>query len=331
MKNKKWLGPCLAVIVLVGGAGAQQSAPPAKRAAASKSSADAKTGTTAPASPQKVVLKVGSARITQSDIETVISHLGTRAKVIVATQGLRPVGDEYVKTLVLSQRALEEHLESSPSLRFQLELQREQTLAQAEYEKLAGEVRVSPEEVSQYFAAHQPEFETVQVREFLIRKRPAGSNDPKQGLPIKVAWAKAEAIRKALLTGKDIEKVAADFSDPPDVFLADWRMRNLRRTEMKPALSKATFDLKNGGVTEPVDMVQTFIVAKVFGHHDPELKEVSPEIESRLKQQKLDAEVDNLKKQAGVWMDATYFSEHPAGTPSSANQQPMAAPVRANH
>jgi hypothetical protein len=277
-----------------------------------------------------VVLKVGNAQVTQSQINTLVSKLGPRGKTIVATQGRKPIGDEYVNTLVLSQKAIEEHLDASPDLRFELELQRAQTLAQAEYVKLAGEVRVSPEEVSQYFAAHQPEFETVQVREFIIRKRPADSNDPKQGLPIKEAKAKAEAIRKALLTGRDIEKVAADFDDPPDVFLTDLKMRNLRRSEMKPALSKATFDLKNGGVTEPVDMTQTFIVAKVFGHHDPELKEVSAEIESRLKQQKLDATVESLKTKTGVWMDATYFSQHPATGPASEPQPAAAAPPSEN-
>ncbi len=88
------------------------------------------------------------------------------------------------------------------------------------------------------------------MHEFLIRKRPAGSNDPKQCLPIKVAKAKAEAIRKALLKGKDIDKVAEHFDDPPDVMLIDPKVHNLRRTEMKPGLSKATFHLKNGGVTE---------------------------------------------------------------------------------
>lgn len=48
--------------------------------------------------------------------------------------------DEYVKTLMLSQRALQQHLDSSPALRFELQLQREQTLAQAEYQKMASDV-----------------------------------------------------------------------------------------------------------------------------------------------------------------------------------------------
>jgi hypothetical protein len=77
-------------------------------------------------------------------------------------------------------------------------------------------------------------------------------------------------------------------------------------------------------------MTQTFIVAKVFGHHDPELKDVSAEIESRLKQQKLDATVESLKTKTGVWMDATYFSQHPATGPASEPQPAAAAPPSEN-
>jgi hypothetical protein len=141
--------------------------------------------------------------------------LGTKAKVIVATQGRRPVGEEYVKMLLLSQRALDEHLDSSPALRSRLELQRAQTLAEAEYEKMSSEVKVSQEEAGQYFTAHRSEFDAVQVREFLIRKRPKGAEDAKLGLTVEDAKAKAEAIRKALMSGTDVEKVAGDFADPP--------------------------------------------------------------------------------------------------------------------
>jgi len=328
MKSKNVCGTCVAIILLACGAGAQQSGTPPKPAEAG-SSPPASTGTAATppaaASSQKVVLKVGATQVTQSEIDALVSRLGTRAKVIVATQGRRPLGEEYVKMLLLSRRALDEHLDSSPALRLQLELERAETLAEAEYEKMASEAKASPEEVSQYFTAHESEFEAVQVREFLIRKRPQGAQDAKLGLTVEDAKAKAESIRKALLAGTEPDKVAESFAAPPNIMLIDRKPRTLRRREMVPALEKATFDLKDGGVSEPVDTPQALLVVKVLKHQHPELKEVATEIENTLRQQKLNAEMDRLREKAGVWMDEDYFKGKPVAA-SGSTAQPPASP-----
>jgi hypothetical protein len=271
-----------------------------------------------------VVLKVGATQVTESEIDALVSKLGTQAKAIVATQGRKPVGEQYLKMLLLSQRASDEHLDSTPAIRSRLELQRAETLAEAEYQKMSSEVQVSPEEVSQYFTAHQSEFETVQVREFLVRKRSQGTEDPKQGLTAADAKAKAESIRGALLSGGDIDKVANDFAGA-DVVLVDRKPRTLRSAEMQPALAKATFDVKDSGVSQLVDTPQAFVVVRVFGHQRPEQKEVTTEIENKLRNQKLDAEVDGLRAKAGVWIDGEYFSGKPRAASGSA-AQPTATP-----
>jgi hypothetical protein len=324
MENRKVWGICLAMIVSAGGAGGQQSATPPKTIEARSTSA---TSAHMPAadSAQKVVLKVGSTQITESEIDAVVSHLGVKAKAIVSVQGLRPVAEDYTKMLLLSQRASDERLDLTPDIRFQLQLQRVETLAQAEYDKMAGELQISQEEISQYFTAHRSEFETVQVQEFLIRKRPQGTEDPKQGLTPEEARSTAESIRKALLSGTAVEEVAKTFDTSISVMLVDQRPRTLRRAEMKPILEKATFDLPDGGVSEIVDTAQALIVVKVLAHQHPELKEVTAEIRNKVQQQKLDAEVDAMKKKAGVWMDQEYFK--PLVTSSSASQ-PTSLPPR---
>jgi len=183
-----------------------------------------------------------------------------------------------------------------------------------------SEVKVSQEELSQYFSTHQSEFEAVQVREFIIRKRPKGAEDTKLGFTAEDARAKAESIRTALLAGTEPDKVAESFADPPNIMLIDPKPRTLRRAEMVPALEKATFELKDGGVSEPVDTPQAFFVVKVLKHQNPELMEVATRVENTLRQQKLDAEMDDLKKKAGVWMDEDYFKANPAVKSASGAQ-----------
>ena len=329
--GKKYIGTtCLAIIVFASGVSAQQPATSPKTAGSGSSpAASAETTATqsTTTSGQKVVIKVGSTQVTQSEIDEAVTHLGAKAKGIVATQGPRPVGEEYIKMLLLSQRASDEHLDSTPAVRSQLELQRAQTLAQAEYQKLASEAQITEEEVSQYFSTHGAEFETVQVREFLIRKRPQGSEDPKQGLPLEEARSTAESIRKALLARKDVEEVAETFATSISVMLVDPKPRTFRRAEMKPALEKATFDVPDGGVSEIVDTPQAFIVVKVLAHQRPGLKEVAAEIKNKLGQQKVDAEIEAMKKNTAIWMDEEYF-RGPVEATSGATTQPTSSKPR---
>ena len=282
--------------------------------------------TSSAASGQNVVLRIGSSQVTQAEMDALISNLGVKAKAMVAKQGRGAVGDEYIKMILLSRRALDEHLDASPDLRLQLEVQRAETLAQAEYQKLTSEVKVTQEEVNGYYSTHQSEFETIQVRQFLIRKRPPGIEDPKQGLPIAEARTTAEAIRKALLAGTDVDQVAETYSTSISVMLVDGKPRTLRRAEMKPALEQATFVVPDGGVSEVVDMPQAFMVVKVLAHQRPELKDVAAEIEAKLQREKLDAEIDSMKKKADIWMDEAYFKETAPANSAGIMQPPSAKP-----
>jgi hypothetical protein len=320
---------CLAIILLGGAVDAQQSTTPPKSAEGPPSAPmtmGQSSSSQAAASSQRVVLRVGSTQVTESEVDFLVTAMGARARAMVANEGLNAVGEEYVKMLLLSRQALEDHLDSEPALRSRLELLRDQTLAGAEYQKIASEVRVGQEEVSQYFRTHERDFEVVEVREFLIRKRPPDSQDPGLGLSTEEAKAKAQSIRQALRAGTDIEKVAKDLATPSNaVILIDRQPRAFRREQMIPALAKATFDIKDTGVSEPVETPQAFIVVKVFRHQHPELKEVATEVETKLRQQKLAAEIDDLRKKTAVWMDEDYFKPKPAATLPSAVQQPAPA------
>ena len=324
MTNKNIWATCLAIILFATGACAQQTTTPPKPVQGGPPPAGNAKTTAAPpaaASSPKVVLKVGAIQVTEAELESLVGKLDARVRAIVANEGMRPVGEQYVRMLLLSRKALDEHLDQSPELRSTLEFLRDQTLAQAEYQKMATEIQPSQEEISQYFTAHRSEFDSVLIREFIIQKRPQGAQNAKEGLTPEEAKTTAEAVRKALLAGTDMDKVAADFATPTNaVMLIDPKPRAFRRAQMQPPLEKAAFALKDGEISEPVETPQAFLVIKVFGYQHPELKEVATEIETKLRQQKLDAELDNLKKKAGVWMDEDYFKAKAVAKPPSATQ-----------
>ena len=135
------------------------------------------------------------------------------------------------------------------------------------------------------------------------------------------ANARAESIRKALASGDSPEKVNEDLGGPA-VLLIDPKPRTLKRNDMIPALEKASFAAKDGGVTGPVDTPDAVLVALVFKHGHIEQKEAATEIGNKLRAEKLNAELDDLKKRAVVWMNEDYFKKDSGATSAPASQLP---------
>lgn len=273
-----------------------------------------------------VVLKIGTAQLTQSEMESLFAELPLPStKGALTPEGRRHLAEMYVRVVLLSQQAATDHMDSSPAMRRRLEMQRAKLLAQAEYDKMRGEVKLDPEEIAKYYADHHLEYETVQVREFLVRKRAKDSENADSGLSAQDAMAKAELIRTRLAAGETPDKVAEDLGGS-DVLLIDPRPRTLKRSEMVPVLERASVEAKDNGVAGPVDTPDAVLVLLVLKHGRIEEQDAATEIGNKLRAQKLDAELNDLKNKAGVWMSDDYFKKDHAEPAAS---QP--APSDAKH
>jgi parvulin-like peptidyl-prolyl isomerase len=322
-------------LLLLGTATYSQQAAPPKPAAPSPTAKPAaataaKTPAARPATPplktppgpgEKVVLKVGNEEVTQADLDFVISRLSPENRQAIARQGKRPIGEQYASLLVLSRMAVGNHLDSSPDVRRQIELLRLQMLAQVEYENIVGQTKVSPEEVSQYYAAHPDEFDQAQVRQVVIRKKPDGAKEGTPGLLAQEAKAKAEEIRKAFAAGGDTAKATQDLSIP-NVVQIDLQPRTIRRGQLPADLDKAAFQLKDGEISDPFETPQALVLVQVAGRHHLELKGVSTEIENRLREQKVQASIGELRDKTSVWMDEGYFAAPPSAPATQPPQTP---------
>jgi peptidyl-prolyl cis-trans isomerase C len=274
----------------------------------------------AASSPEKVVLKVGDAKVTQADVDYLIESLGPQVQRAVAARGRKPIGDEYAMMVLLSQKAQGEHLDTSPEFQRKITLDKLQLLAQEEYQKIADGIQVSPDEVNTYYTAHKNDFEEARVREFVVRKKTAEDKPDTPGLAEEEAKARLASIQKAVEAGTDINEVAKKFN-VPDVVMVNPEPQTVHKGEMIPALDQVAFNLKDNQFSAPVDTPHALVLLQVLGHQQPDIKAVSTQIEDQLRQQKLRAAMDDIKAKANIWMDPGYFQE-PAGSSGASAAAP---------
>jgi len=226
---------------------------------------------------------------------------------------------------MLAQQARLHKLDQTPDFIRALAIQKLQLEAQAAFEEINKQSSVTPEEINQYYTAHSADYDEMTVRQFVVRVKPPGPpasqanlTAPAQGLTAEEAKARAEAIRKELAAGTDIKKVVEDFKKPGEVDI-DPEPRKFRRIGLPPNLEKVVFALKDGEVSEPVEVPQAIVFFQATGHSHVDIKEVSPDIEKKVQREKVDAAMAEVKKNSNVWMDDQYFAgppKPPAGPPA---------------
>ncbi len=307
----------LMLTVLLAGATGYTQEPPLPGASSSTTAALTKTGSP---SPGRVVLKVGDGSATEADIDLMAS-LDSRGQQPAPTQNRQPLGEKYALLLVLAQQAVRDRLDSSAELVRQMALERIERLAQAEYTNLAKEIKVNSEEVRQYYSTHPDEFTEVTARRVFVQRKPEGGKPDAPGLSPQEAKARADSIRQDLAAGKDPKELVKEFKSLNEGFM-DVDPRTFRLPQLPAEWQKVVSQLKDGEVVQPVDTPQGIAFFQMRGRRQVELKDVSSEIENKLRQQKLDAAVADLKKKTVIWMDEEYFKAPPALPPPVSAQPP---------
>ena len=299
---------------LMAGAGWAQAPKPAAPSPAHAASKPSSPTLEAPETPGKVVLKVGDQKFTKADIDELIAGLTPQMQRAIATEGKKSLGDQYALVIALSRQAEAQHLDQSPEFMHKMAFQKEQLEAQLAFEALSAQARVTPEDIQEYYTSHTSDYDEITVRQIIVRKKiaepkgdPAHPAASAPGLTPEDAKLKAEAIRKEFVAGTDIKKITEDFKAPGDIII-DAEPRSVRHGGMRPDMEKVAFALKDGEVSEPIDVPQALVLFQVVKHTHSDLKDVTPEIEKKLRQEKVEASIDGVKKSANIWMDEDYFS-----------------------
>lgn len=266
----------------------------------------------------RVVLKVGDAQVTEEEFESRISGIEPHggdpdkdgASEGSAGKDRRRLGDDYASVLMLSQQALADGLESSPEVSRKLAIARMQVLSDAEFARLMRQAEPTSEEISQYYAAHQSDYDQVFIRRLFIWKTRGESSDKsgKAGPVLSSADARvrADEIRRECAAGSSEKTVAANLIKSGDGML-DADPLIFTRGQLSPGMEKVAFALKEGEWAEVEETPSRLLMIQLVKRERQTIGQVSPHIKKDLQEQKMQALLDQLKGKAGIWMDEQYF------------------------
>jgi hypothetical protein len=289
---------------ILAGAGYAQEAQSPRSATSSNPAATAPTQQVS-SSDGRVILKVGTAEVTQEEFDSRIRDLEPQGGDSETEKGRRRLGDDYASVLMLSQQAVATHLDSSPEVIRKLAINRIQVLSDAEFASLMRQADPTKEEISKYYSEHLADYDQVRVRRLFIWKR---RDDAKDGpvLSSQAARARADQIRQAYASGTDPRKLSADLSKSGEGLL-DPEPLTFSRGELSPQMEKMAFALQQGEWSEVEDSPARLLLMQLVKRDRRPLEQVSSRIEKNLQDDKMESLLDDMKKKAGIWMDEQYF------------------------
>lgn len=288
----------------------QQAAPAPKEPRAAKS---AKV-TTENFPLNRVVVKVGGQAATAADVEYAGHFLPHEIQDEVRLEGRKPMGDQYVQMVTLTQEAAKHHLDDSPDFQRHMALARMQWLSQAEYHVLNDREKVTGDEVKQYYAAHQAAYTQLLIQEVSIRKKAAHADPAAPGLSEKDAQDKAGAIRHAIESGEEFSKVAAKFQQEGVIYF-DPKPHLINHTSFPAKIDRELFSLKDGALSETFDNANAIYFVQALKRSQPGLSDVQQDIQTQLHARKIADAIASMEKRADVWMDPVYFAPLNPGEP----------------
>src|SRR5579862_146045 len=152
-----------------------------------------------------------------------------------------------------------------------------------------GPINVRPHEVKEYYEKHKDEFgqaEAWRLRRIRIAKSRFKEAD--------VALAAAKKTKESIEGGKDFAEAAAAVSDDPMYAKGGGLMTRNGQTDLPsgvfPGDEKIAAGLKDGGVSEPIDAGDWYVLVQRLGHQERREKrfdEVSDRVENMVMQEKI--------------------------------------------
>jgi peptidyl-prolyl cis-trans isomerase C len=272
--------------------------------------------------PNTVVLVIGSDKMTAGEFDKMVQSFPPQLRTAATGPKRREFIDQFVMLKVAALEAEKRGLDKKTDFL----LQRDNMLAQAEFQDLMANVKISEADIAKYYEDHKSEFENAKAHHILIRFKgsPVPLGKDKKDLTEEEALAKAKEVQKRLLAGEDFEKVANEVSDDTT---HNGDLGTFSRGQMVKEFDEAAFTMPIGKISDPIKTQFGYHIIRVDARTSKTLAEATPEIEKKMRPDAAKKEMDDLKAKANVTINEDFFKA-PAGPAAHAGPPPTPAPTK---
>lgn len=303
------------VLTLVASIGLAQDKPAAAPAPAAATTA---------AQADPIVIAAGGLSIRQSEFESALKSLPAEYQQYAQGPGKKQFAEDYLRMKMLAAEGLKNGLDKDPEVTAQLALMKENLVAQAQLARIEKGITVSEDELKKKYEESKGQYEQVQARHILVAfKGSPAAQEGKPELTEEQAKAKAEELHKKIAAGASFDELAKAESDDVGSGARGGDLGAFGRGQMVPEFEKAAFEAKAGDLTPVVRTQFGYHIIKVEQHNSTPYETVKPNLEKAERQTRMQAKLEEMKTNAKVTFNDTYF-----GVPPTPPATPAADPTK---
>lgn len=308
---KKLIPTMIALAIVATASMAQQPAAPAPAQTQPQA-------TQAQADP--IVMAAGDVTVRQSEFESALKTLPPEYQQYAQGAGKKQFAEDFLRMKMLAAEGMKGGLDKDPEVVRQLNLMRENLVANAQLQKIEKSITVTDEDLKKQYDAKKNDYEQVSARHILIAfKGSPAAQAGKPELTEEQAKAKAEDLRKKIVAGASFEELAKAESDDTGSGANGGALGEFGRGQMVPEFEKAAFEAKVGEITPVVRTQFGYHIIKVDAHGHTPFEQVKSFLERNARQEALQTRLDAMKASAKPTFNETYFA-----APEPAQQTPPA-------
>ena len=260
------------------------------------------------ANADPIIVAAGDVAIRQSEFESALKSLPPEYQQFASGPGKKQFAEDYLRMKMLAAQGLKAGLDKDPDVVRQLNLMRENLVANAQLQRIEKGITVSDADVQKAYDTNKNEYEQVKARHILVAFKGSPAAVPgKKELTEEEAKAKAEDLRKQLAAGASFDELAKKESDDTGSGARGGDLGSFGRGQMVEEFEKAAFDAKVGELTPVVRTQFGYHVIKVDEHSTTPLSEVKTSLEQRERQRRLQETLDAMKNNAKPTFNEAYF------------------------
>jgi peptidyl-prolyl cis-trans isomerase C len=286
-----------------------------------------------PAGPNTVVTKIDGKDVTVEDIRQMLSTAPPSVMQAFQKDPKYAIQQVFMMRHMASEGDKLKLGERSP-LKEQLEMERENIIAQAMLNQERDGYTVTLEQIKDYYAKNQARYQQVKIKVILIKFKPgapaaaaavptpqdveaaakaalAAVHDPASRPEAEARTLATDVVAKAR-GGSDFSKLVAEFSEDPTSKAADGDLGIVTSASTySEDMKKVVFALKTGEVSDPLRQANGFYIIRIEEKSFQPVEELLDPISQQIRQNHLSEWLNGLSKRFEPSIENAEFFRRP--------------------